>query len=52
VIRAASLTDRARCRDAKQTRFAIGMKVVRYAFARSAGITEGRTDPTLCHQVV
>jgi hypothetical protein len=49
---AAALTDRARRRHAKQTRFAIGMNVIRYAFARAAGIAKGRTDPTRCHQVV
>jgi hypothetical protein len=48
----AALTDRARRRHAKQTRFAIGMKVVRYAFARAAGIAKGRTDPASRRKVV
>ncbi len=48
---AAALTDRTRRRDAKQTRLAIGMKVIRHAFTRSAGITEGRADPARCRNV-
>ena len=47
----AALIDRAVRRDAEQTRFAIGMKVIDDSLAGAAGVPEGRADPTSQSQV-